>query len=112
MAIIKCSECGRAVSNKAAACIGCGAPLTTTPESTAFNAAPTPSMGPPPSRNQRILQGGVAVLMLAAGIIWANAIDHRAGSSNKIAATIAALLIICGLCGSIVTLVQGVAPRK
>jgi len=29
MALIACSECGRAVSDKAAVCIGCGAPLTT-----------------------------------------------------------------------------------
>lgn len=29
MAMIKCSECGKDVSDKAAACIGCGAPLLT-----------------------------------------------------------------------------------
>ena len=28
MALIKCSECGREVSDKASACLGCGAPIT------------------------------------------------------------------------------------
>lgn len=27
MAIVKCGECGREVSNKAQACVGCGAPV-------------------------------------------------------------------------------------
>ena len=30
MAMIKCSECGKDISDKAAACIGCGAPIATT----------------------------------------------------------------------------------
>ena len=29
MALVKCSECGKDVSDKAAACPGCGAPLLT-----------------------------------------------------------------------------------
>ena len=31
MALIKCSECGREISDKAAACVGCGAPVQATP---------------------------------------------------------------------------------
>ena len=27
MAMVSCSECGRAISDKAPACVGCGAPL-------------------------------------------------------------------------------------
>ncbi|MCM0752208.1 hypothetical protein DEA98_16000 [Brucella pseudogrignonensis] len=30
MALIKCSECGREISDKAAACVGCGAPVQPT----------------------------------------------------------------------------------
>jgi len=29
MAMVNCSECGREVSDKAAACVGCGAPIAT-----------------------------------------------------------------------------------
>ena len=40
MALVKCPECGREVSDKSAACVGCGAPLSpalsqTTPASPA-----------------------------------------------------------------------------
>lgn len=31
MTIVKCGECGKDISDKAAACIGCGAPLATAP---------------------------------------------------------------------------------
>jgi zinc-ribbon domain len=37
MALVKCLECGREVSDKAAACSGCGAPIgaaTSTPAAT------------------------------------------------------------------------------
>jgi hypothetical protein len=32
MALIKCSECGREISDKAAACVGCGAPFVSAAE--------------------------------------------------------------------------------
>jgi predicted amidophosphoribosyltransferase len=36
MAFIKCSACSREVSDKAATCPGCGAPLTPIPDSVRF----------------------------------------------------------------------------
>ena len=49
MALIACSECGRAVSDKAAVCIGCGAPLTT---SSPIDLVPRRSNALPPTREQ------------------------------------------------------------
>ena len=49
MAMITCSECGRAVSNKAAACIGCGAPLSASHD---VNFAMPAKVNAPPSPQQ------------------------------------------------------------
>lgn len=43
MALTKCSECGREVSDKAAACVGCGAPLSSVSESKATTLAAEPA---------------------------------------------------------------------
>lgn len=34
MALIACAECGKEISDKAAACPGCGAPVKTRPQPT------------------------------------------------------------------------------
>lgn len=34
MALIKCTECDREVSDKASSCPGCGSPIAATPETT------------------------------------------------------------------------------
>lgn len=39
MALIKCSECGKEISDKASACIGCGAPLLSTQDAATVLAA-------------------------------------------------------------------------
>lgn len=39
MALIKCSECGKEISDKASSCIGCGAPLLSTQDSATVLAA-------------------------------------------------------------------------
>jgi hypothetical protein len=108
MALIKCSECGRTVSDQAKACVGCGAPLKRRSKLDgfkAFNLAPEPSTKPPPSRTQLIWQAVLSVLAFVAGVVWSSAIERRAVSDRTVT-TIAALLVIVGLCGVIVTAVR------
>jgi hypothetical protein len=108
MALIKCKECGRTVSDKATACVGCGAPLRRRSIFSGlkgFNLAPEPSRRPPPSRTVLTVQALLSLLAFVAGVVWSNAIERRA-SSGRAAATLAALLLIVGLCGVIVTAVQ------
>jgi len=96
------------VSNRAAACIGCGAPLTPIP---GFNLVPNRSRTPPPTGKQIKLRASLALLTVVLGVIWAVSLDHRRGST-RFAATMAALLLIGGLCWLIVTVLQSVASRK
>jgi len=111
MALIACSECGRAVSDKAAACIGCGAPLTTSSSSSGLNLVPERPTSPPPTREQIKRRTLLALSMLVLGVIWASFLDHRAGS-GRLAAFLAALLIIGGLCWCLVLLVHAVSSRR
>jgi hypothetical protein len=108
MVMIRCSECGRAISTRASACVGCGAPVKQNLE---LNWVPAPSMEPAPTGRQIARRALVAGLALLSGIVWAAAINGRPGG-NHIAATLAALLVIGGLCGCVVALVQLVAARR
>jgi hypothetical protein len=114
MALIKCSECGRTVSDQAAACVGCGAPIRRPSKFhgfRGFNLAPTPSTKPPPSRTHLTWRAILSMLAFVAGVVWSSAIERRA-SSGRAATTLAALLVIVGLCGVIVTAVQFPWTRK
>ena len=65
--MMTCSECGRAVSSKAAACVGCGAPIEP-PAGLAMARTPPPT--PPSVRDlRRHLALAVAALLIA-GICW------------------------------------------
>jgi hypothetical protein len=108
VAIIKCSECGRAISDRAAVCIGCGAPLSPVP---GFNIAPKQDTSPPPTPRRLALQGGIALVVLIVGMGWASFLSHR-GQDSSIPAMLAALLIIGGLIGLIVTVLQRVGLRR
>ena len=108
MAMIRCSECGRAISTQAIACVGCGAPLSAGP---GFNWVPAQSRAPGPTGRQIARRAVLAAAALVFGIIWANVIDGRSGGS-RVAATLAALLIIVGLCGCSVALLQSIAARR
>jgi hypothetical protein len=112
MAIIKCSECGRAVSDKAGACIGCGAPITPpSPAPPGFNIAPVPAPSRPLTPAQLRWRLGLSAATLVAGVIAADAASRwRPGSS--VAATLSALLLICGLCWFIVAIIQNVQARR
>jgi hypothetical protein len=111
MAIIKCSECGRAVSDRAAACIGCGAPIATPPSPSAFNLVPKPSITPPLTPGQLRWRLALATLTLVLGVIAADAVS-RWPRGGRLAATMAALLVIGGLCWFIVAIVQSVQSRR
>jgi hypothetical protein len=107
MALISCSECGRAVSDKAAVCIGCGAPLTT---ASPIDLVPRPSKAPPPTREQIKRRALLSLSILALGLIWAGILDHRPG--GRLAPFMAALLIIIGLCWFMVVLIHAVSSRR
>jgi hypothetical protein len=108
MAIITCSECGRAVSDRAAECIGCGAPLASPP---AFERVPKRSISPPLTPHQLRWRLALASLTLVVGVIAADAVSQRP-AAGRLPATLAALLVICGLCWLIVAILQSVQSRK
>ena len=108
MALIACSECGRAVSDKAAVCIGCGAPLA--PSSPTIDLVAKRSNAPPPTRAQIKRRALLSLSILALGLIWAALLDHR--PTSRLASFMAALLIIGGLCWFLVILVHAAASRR
>jgi hypothetical protein len=57
LALIKCSECGRTVSDKAKFCVGCGAPLE---RHAAVSQKPVRPSGPAPSRKQLLARTGLS----------------------------------------------------
>src|ERR1700681_4092936 len=73
MAIIKCRDGGRAGGDKAAACIGCGAPLARVDPPSAFNREPSPSITPPFTPAQLRWRLALASLTLVLGVIAADA---------------------------------------
>lgn len=108
MALVKCSECGRTISDRAPACVGCGAPLT---PHRALNIAPPRSRRPPPTRSQLRARGLLYVLAFALGVAGSSLLAHAAGTAHVVA-TVAALLVVLGLCGGIVTAVQWLMLRR
>jgi uncharacterized membrane protein YvbJ len=108
MALITCSECGRAVSDKATVCIGCGAPLTTS--SSPIDLVPKRSNAPAPTRDQIKRRVLLSLSIFALGLIWAIFLDHHPGS--RLASFMAALLIIGGLCWFMVLLVHAASSRR
>ena len=107
MALIACSECGRAVSNKATVCIGCGAPLSA---SSPIDLVPKRSNAPPPTREQIKRRALLSLSIFVLGVIWAGFLDRRPG--GRFALFMATLLIIVGLCWFIVVLVHAAASRR
>jgi hypothetical protein len=107
MALIACSECGRAVSDKATVCIGCGAPL---PTSSSVDLVPSRSNAPPPTREQIKRRAVLSLTMLVLGVMLAAFLDQR--PDNRLASFVAALLIIGGLCWLMVVLIHAVSSRR
>lgn len=110
MALILCSECGRSVSDKAAACVGCGAPIGSSASADAeshspFAAAPLPSKGPPLSRTALRWRAVLATITFIVGLIMTIRMDR---GGNRAMVTLATLLLISGLCWLIVAVLQNV----
>lgn len=84
MALTKCGECGREVSDKAAACIGCGAPVMTAPDVAARSYVPPPD---PPGMSLAlkltILVVGLVVVFFAFGIKASNTPEGRAKAQAR-----------------------------
>jgi hypothetical protein len=111
MAIIKCSECGRAISDKAAACVGCGAPVGAAGAPPAFNREPVYTDSAPLSSAQLRWRLGLSTLTLVLGVVAADAAGRQPAEA-QVARTLSALLLIVGLCWFIVALVQSVQARR
>jgi hypothetical protein len=107
LALIKCTECGRTVSDKASFCVGCGAPLERHAE---VSQKPERPSGPAPSRKQLLARAMLCAVIFALGVAWSGALKQPAGGGP--AAIAAALLVIVGLCGVIVSAVQWYTSRK
>jgi hypothetical protein len=114
MALVRCQECGRMISDQAAACVGCGAPLSADTDTDTGEPAilltPRPSHEPPLTRAQ--LRGRTlgAALTFLVGLFACVYLGQPGG--NRVVATIAALVLIGGFCWLIVTIVQNVMARK
>jgi hypothetical protein len=108
MAMIKCSECGRAISDKADACVGCGAPISHSPD---IDMAPKADKSPPPTAQQIKRRAIWFLAMFVIGVVWAK-FAERGHDGSRFPVLIAALLIIAGLSGLLVSLVHAVTSRK
>jgi hypothetical protein len=108
MTMIRCSECGRSISDRAPACVGCGAPIAN--NAGFFAMVPTPSEEPPLSRRQLSWRVALAALTLVLGVIAVSHVEHM--RNNRIVITLATLLLIGGLCWTIVAILQKVAARR
>ena len=107
MAMITCSECGRAVSNKAAACIGCGAPLSASHD---VNFAMPAKVNAPPSPQQIKRRAALSLVLLVAGMAWASLVDH-AHADHRMPVFLSALLIIGGICGLLLAVVHAMTSK-
>jgi hypothetical protein len=87
MALVSCGECGREVSDKAAACVGCGAPIGAAPVRTAVSGKVEVEATSRRYKNQMI----AAVLMLLSGC----ALLIASGSTD--ASVWGALIALAGL---------------
>jgi hypothetical protein len=112
MALIKCSECGRLISDKATACVGCGAPVAAPAarRDSPFNLVPEQTVTPPLTGTQLRRRMHLAGITFIAGMLAAAYSSSH--PENQIVSTCSALLLICGLCWLIVAIVQNVMARR
>jgi hypothetical protein len=88
MALVKCSECGREISDKAAACVGCGAPVDGAKPAAAKPAqrptAPAPARASQPWwRTPGAAVGAVAIL---AGLSVLGSVSSKRQAEDRAAA--------------------------
>ena len=108
MALMTCSECGRAVSSRAVACVGCGFPisqLADIPIAHSYVAAV-------PLTSTEIRWRALFFLAtMLVGVIWTGLAEHEP-TAGRLPVFLGAMLIIGGLSGLIVSLVQSVTRRS
>lgn len=92
MALFKCFECSREVSNKASTCPNCGAPIAAAAEHKEVGVNLTTTQETSKQLKKHII---VSVLLLCAGIIWIVATENPIG--------IGGLLMVVGLILYLVT---------
>jgi len=107
MALITCSECGRMVSNKAVACVGCGFPITQLAD---IQYAHSYIAAVPLSTKEIRWRALLFLATTFVGVIWTGLAEHQT-TLGRLPVFIGAMLIIGGLSGLIVSLVQSITNR-
>jgi hypothetical protein len=108
--MIRCEECSRLISDRAIACVGCGAPVPSGAESEAILASPRRSNSAPLTRRQLRWRALCAAVTFVIGLAAAGYFGQPGG--NRVAATVATLLLVGGLCWLIVAILQNVMARR
>jgi hypothetical protein len=110
--MIRCRECGRMISDQAAACVGCGAPVSINEPESQIALTPQPSNEPPLTRAQLRARTWGAALTFLVGLFACAYLGPHGSGSNRIGAIVAALVLVVGFCWLLVTIVQNVMARK
>lgn len=103
MALIECAECKKEVSNKAASCPHCGAPIATASEARAAGAKLTTTQGTSKKLKLQTLLSG---LIFWLGVIWAVTIYTVAEPENYSDGTPGVVIAIVAFIWYLVTRVR------
>jgi hypothetical protein len=98
------------ISDQALACVGCGAPITSGIESSGLALVPQRSKAPPLTRSQLRWRAALASATFLVGVVASGYVDRPGG--NRVAATVAALILVSGLCWLIVAILQNWMARR
>ena len=104
MALIKCSECGREVSDKAESCPQCGAPIASALETEAAGIKLRTIQQTSKRLKMQIL---ISAALFWGGIVWMIVVASSASRAgvppSRVATVIATLMILAGLVWYVVT---------
>ena len=107
MALITCGECGRAVSSKAVACVGCGFPISQLAD---IQIVHSYIAAVPLSAKEIRWRALFFLATMFVGVIWTGLAEHLP-TLGRLPVFIGAMLIIGGLSGLIVSVVHSVTNR-
>ena len=99
MGLIKCSECGREVSDKAVACPSCGAPIANAPVGTPIQTIQETS-------KRLKAQYAIAVVIFFVGLIWLVFNIVYVTQTNQSMSPIPIILTMLGAIWAIVTKIR------
>jgi hypothetical protein len=108
MALMTCSECGRTISSKAVACVGCGFPISQ--QLADFPIAHSYVAAVPLGSKEIRWRAMFFLATMIVGVVWTGLAEHEP-VAGRLPVFLGAMLIIGGLSGLIVSLVQSVTPR-